>query len=217
MSVFDEVKAQVTARRAAEFYGIRVNRHGFAVCPFHDDKNPSMKLDSRFHCFGCGADGDAIDLVSRLYGLTSMDAVKKMVDDFALGIQISGHTRSPTHKVRTLEMERAERQRAFDQWVRETILVLTDYLWMLREWRTQHAPRGPDEDLHPLYLLAVQREPLVEGWLDILMSGGKEEQIELYEHIREEVNMIGRQLEQYRRGSGRAARGDHATSSKDGR
>ena len=67
MSVFDSLKQNVTARQAAELYGIPVNRYGMAVCPFHDDKNPSMKVDNRFHCFGCQADGDAVDFVSRLF------------------------------------------------------------------------------------------------------------------------------------------------------
>ena len=45
MNVFEAVKGNVTTRQAAEMYGIRVNRHGMAVCPFHNDKNPSMKVD----------------------------------------------------------------------------------------------------------------------------------------------------------------------------
>lgn len=50
MNVFEAVKQTVTTRQAAEMYGIRVNRHGMAVCPFHNDRNPSMKVDKRFHC-----------------------------------------------------------------------------------------------------------------------------------------------------------------------
>ena len=45
MNIFEAVKGKVTARQAAEMYGIQVSRHGMAVCPFHNDKNPSMKLD----------------------------------------------------------------------------------------------------------------------------------------------------------------------------
>ena len=44
MNVFEAVKQTVTTRQAAELYGIRVNRHGMAVCPFHNDRNPSMKV-----------------------------------------------------------------------------------------------------------------------------------------------------------------------------
>ena len=74
MNVFEAVKGNVTARQAAEMYGVRVSRHGMAVCPFHDDKNPSMKVDKRFHCFACQADGDAVDFVSRLFGLPRYEA-----------------------------------------------------------------------------------------------------------------------------------------------
>ena len=66
MNVFEAVKQSVSTRQAAEHYGVRVGRNGMCVCPFHDDKNPSMKVDRRFHCFGCQADGDVIDFVSRL-------------------------------------------------------------------------------------------------------------------------------------------------------
>ena len=45
MNVVEAVKQNLTTRQAAEMYGIPVNRHGMAVCPFHNDKNPSTKVD----------------------------------------------------------------------------------------------------------------------------------------------------------------------------
>ena len=78
MNVFEAIKGNVTTRQAAEMYGIRVNRYGMAVCPFHNDKNPSMKVDKRFHCFACQADGDAVDFVSKLFGLPSKEAAMKL-------------------------------------------------------------------------------------------------------------------------------------------
>ncbi len=84
MNVFDAVKPMVTTKQAAEMYGIRVKRNGMAVCPFHNDKNPSMKVDRRFHCFACQADGDAIDFVSKLFGLPVRDAAIKLADDFGI-------------------------------------------------------------------------------------------------------------------------------------
>lgn len=69
-SVFEVVKQSVTVREAAEMYGIEVKRGGMACCPFHDDKNPSLKLnEDYFYCFGCGATGDVIDFTARLYDL----------------------------------------------------------------------------------------------------------------------------------------------------
>lgn len=82
MSLFKEVKASVTARQAAERYGLKVNRAGMACCPFHDDRNPSMKLDERFYCFGCGATGDAVDMTARLLDLSPKEAAVQLASDF---------------------------------------------------------------------------------------------------------------------------------------
>ena len=58
-----------------------------ACCPFHDDKHPSMKVDRRFHCFGCQADGDVIDFTARLFGLNKKDAALKLAEDVLQGIR----------------------------------------------------------------------------------------------------------------------------------
>ena len=56
-----------------------------ACCPFHDDKNPSMKLNEEyFYCFGCGATGDVIDFTARLYNLSPKEAAEKLAQDFGL-------------------------------------------------------------------------------------------------------------------------------------
>ena len=60
---------------------IHVGRNGMACCPFHNDKTPSMKLDRRYHCFGCGADGDVIDFAARLFGLNKKEAALKLAEE----------------------------------------------------------------------------------------------------------------------------------------
>ena len=77
-NVFEAVKQSVSTREAAEFYGIKVRRNGMACCPFHDDKTPSMKVDQRFHCFGCGEDGDVIDFTAKLFDLSPKEAAEKL-------------------------------------------------------------------------------------------------------------------------------------------
>ena len=74
MNVFEAVKQSVTTRQVASFYGIRVGRNGMVCCPFHNDRTPSMKVDSRFYCFGCGASGDVIDFAALLHGLGKREA-----------------------------------------------------------------------------------------------------------------------------------------------
>ena len=96
MNVFEAVKQSVTTRQAAELYGINVNRAGKANCPFHNDRTPSMKVDKRFHCFGCGADGDVIDFTAQLYGLDAKSAAEKLAADFQ--IPYTHHKRKETVK-----------------------------------------------------------------------------------------------------------------------
>ena len=79
MNLFETVKSAVTVKQAAEYYGCKVNRGDMICCPFHDDRHPSMKLNrDYFYCFGCGATGDVIDFVARLFGLSSYEAAKKL-------------------------------------------------------------------------------------------------------------------------------------------
>ena len=84
MNLFEAVKQSVTTRQAAERYGLKVNRNGMTVCPFHNDKNPSMKVDRRFYCFGCGATGDVIDFTSRLHGISPKEADLMLSQDFSI-------------------------------------------------------------------------------------------------------------------------------------
>ena len=66
MSLYQTVKSAITVRQVGEMYGMEPDRHGMVCCPFHSDSDPSMKLnDTYYYCFGCGANGDAIDLTDR--------------------------------------------------------------------------------------------------------------------------------------------------------
>ena len=83
MNLFESVKAAVTVRQAAEHYGLKVGHGNMACCPFHNDHTPSMKLnEDYFYCFGCGATGDVIDFVARLFNLSNYGAAQKLAYDF---------------------------------------------------------------------------------------------------------------------------------------
>lgn len=56
------------------------HKNYFARCPFHNEKTASMYLKKNFyHCFGCGENGDTIDLMQKLHGLTFKQAVDKLL------------------------------------------------------------------------------------------------------------------------------------------
>lgn len=69
MSYYPALKQRLTCREVAPRYGLKLNASGMALCPFHDEHSPSLKLSRGFHCFGCGAQGDVITFVSRLFGI----------------------------------------------------------------------------------------------------------------------------------------------------
>jgi DNA primase len=101
-----------------------------ARCPFHDDHNPSMKIDNRFHCFACGADGDVIDYTGKLFGLSPYDAARKLAADFDLGIDKQANT-----AINNAEPPITERF---------CIFVLWRYLRLLRIWQVRYAPKLGD-------------------------------------------------------------------------
>lgn len=188
MNVFEAVKENITTRQATESYGIHVRRNGMAVCPFHNDKNPSMKVDKRFHCFGCQADGDVIDFVARLYGLNLKEAAEKLAHDFSISYDSKGRA-SPNPVKRQL----FEEQR-FRQTVVKCFRVCSDYHQLLKQWKTEYAPHSPEEEWNPLFVEALQKQSYVEYLLDILLFGGAQEKAALIAGQGKEVTALEQRI-----------------------
>ena len=168
-NVFEAVKQSVSTREAAEFYGIKVSRTGMACCPFHDDKNPSMKVDQRFHCFGCGADGDVIDFTAKLFDLSPKEAAEKLAQDFGLIYDSQAPPRRRYVRQKTEAQKfREDRQRCYR--------VLSDYYYLLKKWEADRSPRTPEEEPHPRFVEAIQKKAYVEYLLDLFLYESEEEQ-----------------------------------------
>ena len=168
-NVFEAVKQSVSTREAAAFYGIEVKRNGMACCPFHDDKNPSMKVDQRFHCFGCGADGDVIDFTAKLFDLSSKEAAEKLAQDFGLIYDSQAPPRRRYVRQKTEAQQfREDRQRCYR--------VLSDYYYLLKKWEADNSPRTPEEEPHPRFVEAIQKKTYVEYLLDLFLYESEEEQ-----------------------------------------
>ena len=84
MNLYETIKAAVTTRQAAESFGLAVDKHGMARCPFHDDHHPSLKLDKRYYCFACGESGDVIDFTAKFFGISIHSAAIKLARDFGI-------------------------------------------------------------------------------------------------------------------------------------
>lgn len=138
MNLFETVKAAVTVRQAAEHYGLRPGRNGMVCCPFHRDLHPSMKLnEDYFYCFGCGATGDVIDFVARLFELSSYEAAQKLAFDFGLDPD-----KPPA--AAALQKPKYPLTRAFRNEDVHCQRVLCDYLHLLKRWKVQYAPQTPE-------------------------------------------------------------------------
>ena len=200
--IFAVVKNAVTARQAAERYGLVVNRAGMARCPFHDDASPSMKLDERYYCFGCGVTGDAVDLTAKILGLTPKEAALQLASDFGIPVQktksFSSSKTSPRGKKDTAQKT--------EVWVCMAIRSMTDYLRKLHEWKEQYAPKSmEDENWHSLFQEALEKTTYVEYVLDEMLATGRAEYEEMQHAFKKEVENVEKRLERY---AGQNASGD---------
>ena len=66
-------------------------RRFWGKCPFHQEKTDSFVVDERrFHCFGCGADGDLFELAKRIWGCGFFEVVQRLAAEH--GIAADGST-----------------------------------------------------------------------------------------------------------------------------
>lgn len=173
MGLFDEVKQNVTVRQAAEMYGLKPNRSGLIRCIFHNDKSPSMKVDRRYYCFGCGCTGDAIDFTAQLFGLGLKEAAQKLADDFGIAYADwnDGFKRKP------IPMKKPE-PTPEEKWQSEFLRCLRaylDYRSLLLDWKVQYAPKNKEEEWDKRFMTALRELSTVEYYLDILLFGDQAE------------------------------------------
>ena len=164
MNLFEVVKAGINTREAAQVYGIDVNHYGMALCPFHNDRHPSLYVsDDHYHCFACGEHGDVIDLTAKLFDLRLYDAARKLASDFHLA-----------HKTKAQQLRENE-QLCFS--------VLNQYRRLLLDWERRYAPQAPEDALDERFVEACHRLPWVEYQLDILLQGDSYERSEVVSEL----------------------------------
>ena len=174
MNLFEIVKYGVSCREAAERYGVEVNHYGMSLCPFHNDRRPSLYVaDDHYHCFACGEHGDVIDFVSKLFQLSLYDAAQKLAADFHL---------TPDKPPNTAALH-AKRIQTEAQQLRENerlcFSVLSNYARVLRRWKVQYAAKAPDKR----FVEACHKLDEAEYYLDILCAGDSHERAEVVSYL----------------------------------
>ena len=192
MTIYEIIKAAISVKQAAKHYGLNVNRNGMACCPFHNDRHPSLKLnEDYFFCFGCGAKGDVIDLVARLFNLSSYDAAKKLAYDFGINPDKPPATaalRKPLYPLaKAFQKEELHCQR-----------VLCDYLHLLENWKVQYVPETPEDTLDDRFVEACQMLDYIEDLTDILTFAELEARVKTVDMLQKD-GMINRLEERLKR------------------
>ena len=166
MNPFKLVKESITVKQAAVLYGLPVTSTWMTHCPLHEDHTPSMKLnDTYYYCFGCGATGDVIDLTARLFDLSSLQAARKLAQDFGLG------PAKPPSGALALPKPLATLSDAQQEDIAYCLRVLYDYRNLLTRWRTEFAPLSPEESLDDCFVETLHMLAFVDGLLDCLTYG----------------------------------------------
>ena len=177
MTIYENIKAAVPVKQAAEHYGLKVSRNGMACCPFHHDRHPSLKLnEDYFYCFGCGAKGDVIDLVARLFDLSGYEAAQRLAADFGISTK-AGQAATAICKPKRPHI----RQFREDEML--CFRVLTDYLHLLEDWKVRYAPKTPDKPYDDRFVEALQMHCHIEYMADILTVGDLEERVTLVDEL----------------------------------
>ena len=185
MNIYETIKEQLDLRIVAEHYGID-SRNGMTACIFHDDRNPSMKLyQDHYYCFGCSACGDVTAFTARLFGISQAQAAQKLAADF--GIVTSSAVSQPSIKSKLTVIGERQREQA-------VFRTLCDYCHLLRNARTEFAPKSENEPFHPLLIESLQHLDEYEFYCDIFISGSKEERTEFMNERRDFLNELKRKL-----------------------
>lgn len=125
------IKAAVPMERVLAAYGIDVKR-GKAICPFHTDKRPSMKVYADgYYCFSCGNGGDAIKFVARMDHLPNHSAAQRVAE--IGGITLPESDYRGRERARRIAAARRAAERRMEQMQAEYRSLCDDRHKLLRE------------------------------------------------------------------------------------
>lgn len=178
MNLYKEIKSAVTTRAAADRYGLQVDRNSMALCPFHDDHNPSLKVSHGFHCFGCGAQGDVITFTAMFFGIKPGEAARKLAEDFGI----------ITNAPQTLDTMKGENCFSYARG------VLHEYYDLLLFWKQVHQPRTLEEGWDNRFVEALRNQADIRELIRILEFGSVTEKEEMHQLYGGKVNEIDERM-----------------------
>src|SRR5262249_20439217 len=179
LSLSDIVGRKVALKRrsGAEYAGL---------CPFHNEKTPSFTVNEKkgfYHCFGCGAHGDAVGFVMKTEGLSFLETVEKLAREVGLAVpRATPAERERADRAASLQQIVEEAARWFQKQLRLPVgLQGLDYLRgrgleeaTIDDFRLGFAPDSRDGLLGALKREGVPVDKLVEAGLAIRPDDDRE-------------------------------------------
>ena len=151
-----------------------------------------MKVyENNFHYFGCGEHGDVIDFTAKIFGISSVEAVKRLNYDFGLHIEMDKPLSS--EQITEYQQRQAERL-AYDQWEKSAWKTITDYSRLLIEWRQKYTPKTMDEKHHPLFVESLMNSDRTDYLFEEFLNADNSGRLKL----KQEVERIEQRLQQYK-------------------
>ena len=192
MNLFETVRTNVKAVDVVLMAGFQPNRSKMICCPFHNDKHPSMQVDRRYFCFGCGAKGDAVDFVANCYGLSLKEAAEKIISDFGLTYNNTGYAKGVRKPI-------AAKRSEYQIWAekkQELFAHLSRLHEQLREMKMRYAPKDrEDSEWSPLFVMAAKELTYVEHLYDYCMFEATEEELKRkIDEITKEMEKIEKRM-----------------------
>ena len=172
----------------------RVGARWTGLCPFHDERTPSFSVNAEhglYHCFGCGASGDAIRFVQETEGLDFRGAIELLAE--RTGVRLEREDEDPQAERRRLRWERlqglVERAAAFYArylWESAEAAPAREYLagrglseQVLRDFRVGYSPKAWDR-----IVVAAQRDGYTQEEIAAAGLGQRGRQGGFYDRFR---------------------------------
>lgn len=180
--LFAEIKNKISLRDLIAEH-TEVNSRGWARCPWHEDKRPSLKIDEDkglWYCFPCCMGGDIYTWVQRFYNVSRGEALKILAEK--AGIPLDGTRPDPvvSAEIRANQKRKARRE-LFDAWSETTWRTLASTYRILNRLCRRPKPEGWTEEawleiLSPLY----HKIASAEAGLAVFESGTLNDQLDYF-------------------------------------
>lgn len=202
-NLFKQVKEYLKPEQVAEYYiaekGKKSGSNTFYKSPFRSEKTASFCVSNLkgFHDFGTGWHGDIISFVSKLYNVTPLDAVKILIKDFSLSIQLNQKIDyKEAQKIKKKHNTNKNVTEGLEQWYNKTFIKICDEykknekIIEIMQKQLKEENNLENDDLLQVLQYLYYKDNLLEMWFDDFNDvRTSEDKLELFRN-RKEVEKI---------------------------